>query len=74
LKKTAKLVTAEEGTKMGGVGAEIAAVVAEEGLHLLDAPVKRLAMEEVIIPSSRYGDQLFIPQESDLVAAVKDLF
>jgi pyruvate/2-oxoglutarate/acetoin dehydrogenase E1 component len=74
LKKTAKLVTAEEGTKMGGVGAEIAAVVAEEGLHLLDAPVKRLAMAEMIIPSSRYADQLFIPQESDIVAAVKELF
>jgi pyruvate dehydrogenase E1 component beta subunit len=74
LKKTAKLVTAEEGTKMGGVGAEIAAVVAEEGLHLLDAPVKRLAMAEVIIPSSRYADQLFIPQEPDIVAAVKELF
>ena len=38
LKKTSKLVTAEEGTKMGGVGAEIAAIVAEEGLHLLDGP------------------------------------
>jgi pyruvate dehydrogenase E1 component beta subunit len=49
-------------------------VVAEEGLHLLDAPVKRLAMAEVIIPSSRYADQLFIPQESDIVAAVKELF
>jgi pyruvate/2-oxoglutarate/acetoin dehydrogenase E1 component len=74
LKKTSKLVTAEEGSKMGGVGAEIAAVVAEEGLHLLDAPVKRLAMAEMIIPSSRYGDQMFIPQEADIVAAVKELF
>jgi pyruvate/2-oxoglutarate/acetoin dehydrogenase E1 component len=74
LKKTSKLVTAEEGTKMGGVGAEIAAIVAEEGLHLLDGPVKRVAGAEVIIPSSRYGDQLVIPQEADIVRAVKELF
>jgi len=74
VKKTSKLVTAEEGTKMGGVGAEIAAIVAEEGLHLLDGPVKRVAGAEVIIPSSRYGDQLVIPQEADIVRAVKELF
>ncbi len=74
LKKTAKLVTAEEGTKMGGVGAEVAAVVAEEGLHYLDGPVKRVAAAEVIIPSSRYGDQLVIPQPPDIVRAVKELF
>ena len=74
LKKTSKMVTAEEGTKMGGVGAEIAAVVAEEGLHYLDAPVRRVAGAETIIPSSRYGDQLVIPQEADIVQAVKELF
>jgi hypothetical protein len=28
----------------------------------------------MIIPSSRYGDQMFIPQEADIVAAVKELF
>ena len=74
VKKTSKLVTAEEGTKMGGVGAEIAAVVAEEGLQYLDAPVKRIAGAEVIIPSSRYADQMVIPQVEDIVKGVKELF
>jgi len=74
LQKTSKLVTAEEGTKMGGVGAEIAAVVAEEGLQYLDAPVKRIAGAEVIIPSSRYADQMVIPQVEDIVRGVKELF
>ncbi|HSR09795.1 MAG TPA: alpha-ketoacid dehydrogenase subunit beta [Thermodesulfobacteriota bacterium] len=74
LKKTSKLVTAEEGTKMGGVGAEIAAIVAEEALHLLDAPVKRVAAAETVIPSSRFGDQLVIPHPEDIVKAVKELF
>jgi len=74
VKKTSKLVTAEEGTKMGGVGAEIAAIVAEEGLQYLDAPVKRIAGLETIIPSSAYADQMVIPQIPDIVKAVKELF
>jgi len=74
VKKTSKLVTAEEGTKMGGVGEEIAAIVAEEGLQYLDAPVKRIAGSETIIPSSAYADQMVIPQIPDIVKTVKELF
>jgi len=74
VKKTGKLVTAEEGTKMGGVGAEIVAVVAEEGLQYLDAPVKRVAGAESIIPSSAYADQMVVPQVEDIVRAVKEIF
>jgi pyruvate/2-oxoglutarate/acetoin dehydrogenase E1 component len=74
LEKTSKLVTAEEGTKMGGVGAEIAAVVAEEGLQYLDAPVKRVAAAEWIIASSAYGDQMGIPQAAEIVKTVKEMF
>jgi pyruvate/2-oxoglutarate/acetoin dehydrogenase E1 component len=74
VKKTSKLVTAEEGTKMGGVGAEIAAIVAEEGLQYLDAPVKRIAGLETIIPSSAYADQMVIPQIPDIIKTVKELF
>ena len=73
VQKTSKLVTAEEGTKMGGVGAEIAAVVAEEGMQYLDAPIKRVATSEWIIASSSYGDQMGIPQAADIVKAVKEL-
>ncbi len=74
VKKTSKLVTAEEGTKMGGVGAEIAAMVAEEGLQHLDAPVKRIAGAESVIPSSAYADQMVIPQIPDIIREVKELF
>ena len=55
-------------------GAEIAAVVAEEGLQYLDAPVKRIAGAEMIIPSSSYADQMVIPQIPDIVNGVKELF
>ena len=74
VKKTSKLVTAEEGTKMGGVGAEIAAIVAEEGLQYLDAPVKRVAGAETIMPSSAFADQMVLPQVPAIVKTVKELF
>jgi pyruvate/2-oxoglutarate/acetoin dehydrogenase E1 component len=59
---------------MGGVGAEIAAVVAEEGMQYLDAPVKRVATSEWVIASSAYADQMGIPQAADIVKAVKELY
>ncbi len=74
VEKTSKLVTAEEGTKMGGIGAEIAAVIAEEGLQYLDAPIKRVAAAEWVIASSAYADQMGIPQPADIVKTVKELF
>ena len=39
--KTRKVAIAHEAVKQGGVGAEIAAIIAEEGIDYLDAPVLR---------------------------------
>jgi len=74
VEKTSRLVTAEEGTKMGGIGAEVAAIVSEEGLQFLDAPIKRVAAAEWIIASSDYAGQMGLPQEADIIQAVKELF
>src|SRR5699024_3480953 len=46
LKKTGRLLIVDEDYKSFGVSAEIAAIVAEEGLFDLEAPVKRLRSEE----------------------------
>jgi pyruvate/2-oxoglutarate/acetoin dehydrogenase E1 component len=74
LEKTSKLVIAEEGTKTGGMGAEIAAVASEEAFRYLDAPIKRIAGADVIIPSSRFADQMVIPQMEEIIKEVKELF
>lgn len=50
LKKTRKLMIAHEAVKQGGVGAEIAARVAEEMFSYLDAPIVRLGAPFVPIP------------------------
>ncbi|MDI3257316.1 MAG: alpha-ketoacid dehydrogenase subunit beta [Kyrpidia sp.] len=45
--KTGKVMIVHEDNKVGGVGAEVAALIAEKALFSLDAPVMRLAGPEV---------------------------
>src|SRR5579864_2345031 len=47
VRKTRKLLIIHEDNKFGGVGAEIAAMVAEEALFDLDAPIRRLCGPDV---------------------------
>jgi len=47
LRKTHKLLIIHEDNKFGGVGAEISAMVAEEALFELDAPIRRLCGPDV---------------------------
>jgi 2-oxoisovalerate dehydrogenase E1 component len=53
VKKTGKAVIAHEAWKMGGVGAEIAAVIAEEVGEYLEAPIKRVAGPDYPFPHSK---------------------
>ena len=72
--KTGKLVIVHEAVKTGGFGGEIAAMVAEDGLDLLDAPIKRVAMPFIPIPFSPVLESAIIPNEEKIIEAVKSLF
>ena len=72
VKKTNRLVTAEEGWAACGIGAELAAVVMEQAFDWLDAPVKRVAGVDVPMPYAANLEQLALPQVGDIVAAAKD--
>ena len=61
VRKTGRLVTVEECRKAGGVGAEIAAVICEEALYDLDAPVKRVGAPPVPVPGSWFLEQHYVP-------------
>jgi len=74
VKKTGRIVIVTEDCKTGGVSAEIAAVVAEEALDYLDAPIKRVAEPDTPIPFSPSLEQHVIPNEKSIVQAAKDLF
>lgn len=73
VKKTHRLVIVEEDCKTGGVGAEIAAIVAEEALDDLDAPIKRVATFDAPIPFSPPLENYLIPDERTIMKAVQSV-
>lgn len=73
VKKTGKLVVAHEAMKTCGVGAEIAALVQERAFDHLDAPIQRVATPDVIIPVNRTLERFVLPQEDNVMAAVKSI-
>ncbi|MEM3536273.1 MAG: alpha-ketoacid dehydrogenase subunit beta [Candidatus Bathyarchaeia archaeon] len=73
VKKTGRLVIVSEDCKTAGVSAEIAAVVAEEAVDYLDAPIKRVAEPDTPIPFSPPLEQYVIPNEKAIIKAVKEV-
>jgi len=73
VKKTGRLVVAHQANKTCGVGAEIAALVQERAFDHLDAPIKRVATPDVIIPVNRNLERTVFPQEEQVVEAVKSI-
>jgi len=72
-KKTNRAVVVEEGWKSFGVGSEIAARIYEEAFDYVDAPVKRVAQDEVPLPYNSTLEQEALPQVSDVIAAVREV-
>lgn len=73
VKKTGRIVIVTEDCKTAGVSAEIAAVVAEEAIDYLDAPIKRVAEPDTPIPFSPPLEQYVIPDEKAIIKAVKEV-
>ncbi len=74
VKKTNRLVTAEEGWPYAGIGSEIAALVQEHAFDYLDAPVLRVCAKDVPMPYATNLETLATPQASDIVTKVKEMF
>ena len=73
VKKTGRLLVADEGHQTCGAAAEIAAMVAEEAIYYLKAPIKRVTAPNTPVPFSPPLEQAFIPDEKYLGPAVKML-
>ncbi|HEY3065801.1 MAG TPA: dehydrogenase E1 component subunit alpha/beta [Methylomirabilota bacterium] len=71
--KTSRLVIVHEAVKRGGFGAEIAALVSEKALDVLDAPIARVAARPVPMPYNDSLERATIPSQADIVAAVRGL-
>jgi pyruvate dehydrogenase E1 component beta subunit len=73
VKKTNRLVIAEESHPFCGVAAEIMSEVNEKAFDYLDAPVKRLSGADVPMPYAKNLENLAIPKVEDIIAAVREV-
>lgn len=73
-RKTGKILLVSEDNKEGAIISEIAAMIAEEALFDLDAPIQRLAGPDV--PSMPYAlnlERAFLVNEEDVINAMREL-
>jgi pyruvate dehydrogenase E1 component beta subunit len=73
VKKTNRVVIAEESHPFCGIAAEISAEIHEHAFDYLDAPVKRVSGADVPMPYAKNLEQLAIPDVPQIVAAVKEV-
>ncbi|WP_027093738.1 alpha-ketoacid dehydrogenase subunit beta [Cohnella thermotolerans] len=72
--RTGKVLIVHEDNKTGGVGAEVAAIISEELLYDLDAPIRRLCGPDVpAMPINPPGEKHFMLNKDKLKAAMLDL-
>jgi pyruvate/2-oxoglutarate/acetoin dehydrogenase E1 component len=71
VRKTQRLVIAYEAYERGGVGAEIAALVANKALDYLDAPIERVASFNTPMPFSPKLENYVVPTEERIMAGIK---
>lgn len=69
--KTGRLLTVEEGSTTGGVGAEVAALAVERCLPYLDGRIARVGKPDVPIPASVISERHILPDVEDIVIAAK---
>ena len=71
--KTGRLVIVHEACERGGVGGDIAAMVASEGFDDLDAPIVRVAGKNTPIPFNLELEKACVPSVDEVVGAVRSI-
>lgn len=71
VKKTNRIVCAEEGWGQSGIGAEVAARVVADAFDYLDAPPERVFQADVPLPYAANLEALSLPGTVDVVEAAK---
>jgi 2-oxoisovalerate dehydrogenase E1 component beta subunit len=74
VRKTRRALIVHEDQKFGGVGAEVAAIIAEEALFDLDAPIRRICGPDV--PAMGYAkeyEEAFMPSPERIAGAIREL-
>jgi len=73
VRKTGRAIVVHEASRLCGVGAEVAAILAEKAFDALKAPLLRITGPDAPAPSSYPLEQAFIPQADTIVRAGMEL-
>ncbi|MCU0495313.1 MAG: alpha-ketoacid dehydrogenase subunit beta, partial [Chloroflexaceae bacterium] len=72
--KTSRALVVHEAVLRGGIGGEVAAIIAgSEAFDYLEAPVRRLAGRDIPIPYNPVLERSAVPQEDDIFTAARRL-
>lgn len=72
-RRTGRVLVLHEACRNGGLGAEIAARVAEFAFEWLDAPLMRVAAADTPVPYSPPLEEIFLPGKEDVLRAARQL-
>ncbi len=74
VKKTGKILIVHEDNLTGGVGAEIAAIVADQAFEYLDGPISRLCGPDIpTMPFAQSLEDAYLPNTDKVAAALREL-
>jgi len=71
VKKTNRVVIAEEGWKYYGTGQGLAALIYEHAFDYMDAPIQHVTGADVPMPYSKVLERAAIPRKDEIIAAAK---
>ena len=71
--KTSRALLLYEARRTGGIGGELAAIIAEAAFEYLDAPIMRIASQDVPVPYAPQLEAAFLPNVEKVVAGAKRL-
>ena len=74
VKKTGKILIVHEDNLTGGVGAEIAAIVADQAFEYLDGPISRLCGPDIpTMPFAQSLEDAYLPNTDKVASALRQL-
>jgi pyruvate/2-oxoglutarate/acetoin dehydrogenase E1 component len=73
IRKTGLLVIMDEEPKIGSAASEISAMIAEHAFDLLKAPIKRVCAPQTPVPFCPALEKIWLPDEDDLIKAIKEI-
>jgi 2-oxoisovalerate dehydrogenase E1 component beta subunit len=73
VKETGKVLIVHEDNLTGGVGGEIAALIADQAFEFLDAPVKRLGALDVPVPFAPPLEEHVLPNQTKILELLRKL-